>query len=102
MIRITQKDKEFVKDAIKENYISKKDTKLLLYCWLLLKHGWKKHKEIAEALKLKHKADKWFDNLKKSGYFAKDGKIRIELEYPEVEFAIMMNVAEGHIRRAEK
>lgn len=97
---ITKKDKQIVKEMIEKNYISKKGTKLFLYCLLLLKHGWKKHKQIKEALKLRKKPDKWFNNLKSSGYFAEDGKIMINLgKYADIEFALMMSVAEGYLKR---
>jgi len=91
-------DKVF-REAVKENFISKKDEKLFKYCLLILKNGWKKHEEIKKFLKLKRKADKWFNNLKKNGYFARNGKIYFDTEYPDVEFALMMNVAEGYIER---
>jgi len=98
---ITKKDLDVFNKAVKENFVSEKDKKVFLYCWSLLKYGWKKHKQIAKELNLTKKADRWFDNLKKSGYIVEDGKIAINLgKYADIEFAIMMSVAEGYIKRS--
>ena len=99
-------EKEVLKlaeDAIKKGVIGKEDRDVFLYCLLLLKHGWKKHKEIAKALKVEQKAEKWFKNLKANHYIGKDGKICLSegwLDDLGLELLLMMLVAEGYVARS--
>jgi len=98
-------EKEVLKlaeDAIKKGVIGKEDRDVFLYCLLLLKHGWKKHKEIAKALKAEQKAEEWFENLKANHYIGKDGKIRLSEGWRDNlgwELLLMMLVAEGYVAR---
>jgi len=98
-------EKEVLKlaeDAIKKGVIGKEDRDVFLYCLLLLKHGWKRHKEIAKALKAEQKAEEWFKNLKANHYIGKDGKIRLSEGWRDNlgwELLLMMLVAEGYVAR---
>jgi len=101
-IVLEKKDLKLAEDAIKKGVIGKKDKEIFLYCLLLLKHGWKRHKEIAKALKAEQKAEEWFKNLKANHYIGKDGKICLSEGWIDdlgLELILMMLVAEGYVAR---
>jgi len=102
MLKISKEDRNLLDRAVREKMIGKEDSDIFLYCWLLLKHGWKKHEEIAETIGIsKEDEEIWFYNLKRSGYFTEDGKIELD-GLDSMTFILMMLTARGYIERYRK
>ena len=98
-LKISKEDRNLLDRAIREEMIGEEDSDIFLYCWLLLKYGWKRHEEIVETVGIsKEDGERWFYNLERSGYFTEDGKIELD-GLDSMAFILMMLTARGYIER---
>ena len=101
-LKIDKENRNLLNRVTREKLIGEEDKDIFLYCWLLLKHGWKRHKEIADAIGIsKEDEERWFYNLKRSGYFTEDGKIVLD-GLDSITFVLMILTAQGYIERIER
>jgi hypothetical protein len=87
-------------ELVEKNVVDEEDIEHLKLCLLLLHYGWKKKEYIRKQVKLsKEEFNEVWDNLKKSKYFYKDGKIWIEEIKDDLPILLMLAVARGYVRR---